>query len=206
MPIRRLFEDRSLVVFVHPAPFWEVHYLIVPKRRIPSFMSVDMTEPAESNRILLVLQSAQAVARASGLTAYSLLVNGGAYQDVPQLHFHVASGGRLDGRAMFDEKNMPRIEDGRGRRKGSAMLLEHPEPSRQIHYLITATDATPPMHRIDFFDPVQRQTLTDIVMLAQHMVAGMSLDRFTLLSNVYDEDTTEHLQFHLVSGEYEGRT
>lgn len=90
LPVAKLHETASLVAFYHPRSVHKVHILIVPKRVIPSLLAVG---PAELPLMQEVVVVAQQLVDQLGLakTGYSLTVNGGCYQDVPQLHFHLVS-------------------------------------------------------------------------------------------------------------------
>ena len=69
-----------------------MHVLIVPKRACASLMELS----AQDARFLAdLVETAQSLVRELGLEnkGYRLVVNGGEYQDVGQLHFHLISGG-----------------------------------------------------------------------------------------------------------------
>lgn len=205
IPVRRLFEDRTVMAFLHPVPSWDIHYLIVPKRRIPTFASVDLTDRQEVDRVLQILQTAQALGRKAGLSDYTVLVNGGEYQDVPQLHFHVASQHQKNSEeknsgAIYREKNIDPMAAVKDHRLGRAIAGRHPTPSREFHKLLTCDDYTPGFWATDFFNPDHRQTLTDLLRLAQELVQTHQLDRYTLLVNVHGVEPDSTLQLHLVSG------
>lgn len=204
IPVRRLFEDRTVMAFIHPVPFWDIHYLIVPKRRIPSFASIDLTERQERDRILQILQTAQALARKNHLADYTVLVNGGEYQDVPQLHFHVASGGQMDEGEMYGEKAVAEPVDNAQQKLGKAKVMSHPAPTRAFHELLYCDDFTPNLWTVDFFNPEHRQTIIDLLSLAQDLVQSHALKRYTLLANVHGTEPDGTLQFHLVSGDIIG--
>lgn len=203
IPVRRLFEDRIVMAFLHPVPFWKIHYLIVPKRRVPSFASIDLADRHEMDRVLQILQTAQALGRQSRLTAYAVLVNGGEYQDVPQLHFHVAGGGRKDGEAMYEEQNLPKgwIKGIEGAiQQGNVMAIVHPTPAREFHYVFISANATPDLWSLNFFNPDHRNALAELLRLAQQIVEEHRLDRYTLLANINGDGEETCLQLHLVSG------
>jgi histidine triad (HIT) family protein len=92
IPVHRLRETPNLLAFYHPSPAYPVHILIVPKRDYRSLLDVPL-EDADFQRDLLV--TVQSLVRELGLeqTGYRLIINGGAYQDVPALHFHLVSEG-----------------------------------------------------------------------------------------------------------------
>jgi histidine triad (HIT) family protein len=94
IPVHRLRETPNLLAFYHPSPSYPVHVLIVPRRAYRSLMEV----PAEDAAFLTDLFSTvQILVRELGLEAcgYRLIANGGTYQDVAMLHFHLVSGDAL---------------------------------------------------------------------------------------------------------------
>ncbi|MCB9419170.1 MAG: HIT domain-containing protein [Ardenticatenaceae bacterium] len=96
IPVDRLRETETLIVFHHPKPSHPVHILLVPKRQLPNLLAID---PAEADFFADLYRIVQelVVELALEKPGYTLLVNGGAYQDVPQLHFHLISGRLNDG-------------------------------------------------------------------------------------------------------------
>jgi histidine triad (HIT) family protein len=90
IPVNRLHETPTLLAFYHPAPSYSIHILIVPKR---SYASITAINPVDAAFHVDLFQTvAKLVADLSLEKAgYRLICNGGAYQDVPQLHFHLIS-------------------------------------------------------------------------------------------------------------------
>ncbi len=88
LPVRRLHETSTLLAFWHPAPSYPIHILLVPKRAIPG---VEMLGDADAALLAEIIRTAHTLAAQVGLdqTGYRLITNGGAYQDVKQLHFHL---------------------------------------------------------------------------------------------------------------------
>ena len=91
IPVKRLHETDTLMAFHHPKPSHKTHILLVPKqaRHNPGDLSaedaafmVDLF--ATVNKLVNDLDLEK--------SGYRLICNGGAYQDVPQLHFHLVSG------------------------------------------------------------------------------------------------------------------
>jgi histidine triad (HIT) family protein len=85
-----LRETKTLLAFHHPQPSYPVHILLVPKRALRRF--TDLTV-ADSELISEIIQTAQSLIAEFNLErgGYRLIVNGGDYQAVPQLHFHLIS-------------------------------------------------------------------------------------------------------------------
>lgn len=88
IPIKRLRETDTLIAFYHPSPSYAVHILIVPKLARRNIESI--TE-ADSDFLLDVFITVQSLTTELHLSAYRLICNGGEYQDIPQLHFHLVS-------------------------------------------------------------------------------------------------------------------
>ena len=91
IPVDKLYETEWVVAFRHPKPSYPTHILIVPKRQIQSLLA--LTE-ADLPVLGEVVKAAQHLARTLALEekGFRLIVNGGAYQDVMQIHWHLVSG------------------------------------------------------------------------------------------------------------------
>lgn len=94
IPVDRLRETQSLLAFFHPRPSYAVHILLVPKKAIGSLEDLS---PDDSIFLAEVFRTTQELVKELNLAAsgFRLIVNGGEFQDVPQLHFHLISGERV---------------------------------------------------------------------------------------------------------------
>ncbi len=88
IPVDRLRETDTLMAFHHPKPSYPFHVLIVPKKAIQTLAELDADD---SNFLIDLFSTVQALVNQFHLSAYRLIVNGGDYQDFPQLHFHLIS-------------------------------------------------------------------------------------------------------------------
>jgi histidine triad (HIT) family protein len=88
IPVNRLRETESLMAFHHPKPSYPFHVLLVPKKAVVSLTEFDSTDTVFLTDLYSTVQS---LVEEFHLTAYRLIVNGGEYQDFPQLHFHLVS-------------------------------------------------------------------------------------------------------------------
>jgi histidine triad (HIT) family protein len=90
IPVHRLRETDLLLAFYHPKPSYPLHILIVPKRQIPNMMAL---QPTDADFLVDLMVTVQSLVQELHLdeTGYSLITNGGTYQDVPQLHYHLYS-------------------------------------------------------------------------------------------------------------------
>jgi histidine triad (HIT) family protein len=91
LPVQRLRETQRLVAFYHPKPAHAVHVLIVPKRACASLMELSA---ADAEFFAELIETVQGLVRELSLEGqgYRLVVNGGAYQEIKQLHFHLIAG------------------------------------------------------------------------------------------------------------------
>ena len=93
LPVDRLYETESLLAFYHPEPSYDVHILLVPKKAIASLM--DLTDD-DQNFLKDVVRTTQTLVKDLSLdeTGYRIILNGGSFQEVPQLHFHLVADKR----------------------------------------------------------------------------------------------------------------
>jgi len=95
LPVDRLYETPRLVAFHHPKPVYPIHILIAPKKAVKNISQLVETGSEFAPHFMEDLLNCVcklvedfALERAG----YRLIVNGGSYQDVPELHFHLLSG------------------------------------------------------------------------------------------------------------------
>lgn len=88
IPVKRLRETETLMAFHHPKPSYKFHVLLVPKKAVVSLKDLDPTDPTF---LIDLYSTVQSLVDEFHLSAYRLIVNGGDYQDFPQLHFHLIS-------------------------------------------------------------------------------------------------------------------
>ena len=88
IPVKRLSETDTLMAFRHPKPAYSFHVLIVPKKSVASLMELDLSDAAFLTDLYSTVQH---LVNEFKLPAYRLLVNGGEFQDFPQLHVHLIS-------------------------------------------------------------------------------------------------------------------
>ena len=90
IPAKRLRETGALMAFHHPQPGHPVHILLVSKRPFSTLLDVP---PDDADFLHDLFETVQSLVREFGLErgGYRLITNGGAYQDVPHLHFHLVA-------------------------------------------------------------------------------------------------------------------
>jgi histidine triad (HIT) family protein len=88
IPVKRLRETDTLLAFYHPKPSYPFHVIIVPKKAVASLMQLDPSDAAFLSDLYATVQS---LVDEFKLPAYRLIVNGGEFQEFPQLHFHLVA-------------------------------------------------------------------------------------------------------------------
>lgn len=99
LPCKKVYEDERVLAFhdIHPAA--EVHFLIIPKKFIPTLAD---SQPEDAALLGHMLSLAPVLARQEGLTdGFRTVINTGRMgrQDVYHLHIHVF-GNRPGGDAL----------------------------------------------------------------------------------------------------------
>ena len=89
IPVKRLRETETLMAFYHPKPAYPFHVLLLPKKAVASLKEFN---PVDTVFLADLYATVQSLVDEFHLSAYRLIVNGGDYQDFPQLHFHLISG------------------------------------------------------------------------------------------------------------------
>lgn len=88
IPVKRLRETETLMAFYHPKPSYKFHVLLAPKKAVKSLTEFDARDSAFLADLYSTVQS---LVEEFQLPAWRLIVNGGEFQDFPQLHFHLIS-------------------------------------------------------------------------------------------------------------------
>ena len=90
IPVNRIHETSTLLAFHHPRPSYPLHILLVPKRDIKSLTEL---AAADSDFLVDLFESVKMLVDQYHLEGpgYRLIANGGWYQEVPHLHFHLIS-------------------------------------------------------------------------------------------------------------------
>jgi histidine triad (HIT) family protein len=102
IPVKRLRETDTLLAFYHPKPAYPFHVLLVPKKAVPSLKDLDTTDTTFLTDLYSLVQN---LVDEFQLPAYRLIVNGGEYQDFPQLHFHLISDVATERRFDFAQRD-----------------------------------------------------------------------------------------------------
>src|SRR5688572_29948546 len=130
LPVRRVVETRRVIGFRHPRPSWPRHILFVPKASIPTLLDVRREQVALVGELFrLALQTASR--ERLGHDGFAVMVNGGAYQDVGQLHVHLASPASELWYSCPDEAPKDVLLE-----TDALVACHHPRPRRATHVAI----------------------------------------------------------------------
>ena len=94
IPATILYEDEQCLAFQDVSPQGPVHFLVIPKKEIPSVNEIEETDAAMIGHLFCVIRKL-AIEQGIAETGYRVVTNCGpnACQTVPHLHYH-AIGGR----------------------------------------------------------------------------------------------------------------
>lgn len=101
LPVKVLAKSADAVMIVHPKPSYDVHYLVVPKKRIK-----DITKLVEKEEVYRKV--AEFICENVDPKGKMLVCNFGERQEVKQVHFHIISGDFAEeGATGTDLRNQP---------------------------------------------------------------------------------------------------
>lgn len=89
--INKIHETENVLAFHHTRPYWPVHIVVIPKKHIPSLLTLEESDNAILLELIATIKqlAAQVVAEHGGAR---VLTNLGQYQDSKHLHFHINYG------------------------------------------------------------------------------------------------------------------
>jgi len=189
LPVRRVVNTREIIGFVHPKPSWATHILLVPKVGIPSL--IDMP-PQRVGVVTEIFRVAKDLGKNiyDGVGPMQLMVNGGTYQDVGQLHFHLICGSDVVHLQSVSPK--PSISP------TSVTASPHPRPQRAVHTVLQL--AMPDGMSDEDVIPTEEQILSLLGEVARVVAdEGLRQRGFSLIAGAEGENL-DYSCFHLVSG------
>lgn len=82
-----VYEDKDIMVFSDINPKNRVHLLIAPREHIKSFLDLSNKNILILTKMTKVIQSIIGSKKLEG--GYQVIFNGGKYQHIPHLHWHL---------------------------------------------------------------------------------------------------------------------
>ncbi|WP_156858116.1 HIT domain-containing protein [Oceanobacillus sp. AG] len=99
--VRKVLETDNVLAYYHTKPFWPVHVVAIPKKHIPSLITLEESDNELLLELLRVIKKvATMVTEENG--ACRVITNLGDYQDSKHLHWHIVSGEPL--KQLFNER------------------------------------------------------------------------------------------------------
>lgn len=84
----KVYEDNDVIAFKDIKPAATVHILLCPKKHIESFLRI-----SNNFDVTPMVKAAQRIIGEKNIQeGYKLVINGGKYQEVPHLHWHLLGG------------------------------------------------------------------------------------------------------------------
>ena len=90
LPVKTVRETDTLVAFNHPEPSYRIHILLVPRRAVRNLGELNDGDQQFLQDLFTCVTSLVEEFELER-AGYRLVLNGGDYQDIPQLHFHLIS-------------------------------------------------------------------------------------------------------------------
>jgi histidine triad (HIT) family protein len=94
IPAEKVFEDEEVVAFKDNQPAAPIHILVVPRKHISSLLDAQPSDLQILGKIQLVIKDL--VLKLKAESGYKIAVNGGKFQEVPHLHYHLLGGLRRE--------------------------------------------------------------------------------------------------------------
>ena len=161
LPVKRLAESSQSIAFYHPVPSYDFHGLVVPKLIKPAFLTIVFAKEEDCATLIDILRLGQQVGREQQLGFFSIIVNGGIYQDVPQVHFHIAKN--EDDKIADNEMTEPK--------QSAKISIFRPVASRWAHHLVLQHDhLTDKFVELDLDDAEIQASVADLFEAAQSIL------------------------------------
>lgn len=88
-----LHEDDEFIIIDNKFPSAPIHYLVIPKKPIPSIADLQEGDAEIVGKLFALTQT---FIREQNIKNFKLIFNGGKYLHIPHLHLHILSGENLE--------------------------------------------------------------------------------------------------------------
>ncbi|MFP7479381.1 HIT domain-containing protein [Terribacillus saccharophilus] len=90
-PVKKVIETENVLAYHHTKPFYPVHIVAIPKKHIPSLISLEDKDNSLLLELLAVIKEVAAMVNKEH-GACKVITNIGDYQDSKHLHWHIVTG------------------------------------------------------------------------------------------------------------------
>ncbi|MEK3886660.1 HIT domain-containing protein [Bacillus sp. FSL K6-3431] len=90
-PVKKVIETENILAYYHTKPFYPVHIVAIPKKHIPSLLSLEENETDLLLELMGVIKTV-ALKVTSENGACRVITNLGEYQESKHLHWHIVFG------------------------------------------------------------------------------------------------------------------
>ena len=202
LPVNKIYEEKDVVIFKHPVPYWQFHLLAVPKFKIKSLKKLNLTSKRQCALLKNLFCAVQKVCLGGNHTDFQIVLNGGKYQDVPQIHFHIASGATIKSLEIKYDFSSNNQSDEIILNNDTAVLIKNPVPQREKHFIIQSKNPLPSFFKIDPGSKSAWEDLIHMFRLAQDAVNHLQMEAYSLFIEISKDEVNNETLIHLVSGKY----
>ncbi|MBS4198568.1 HIT domain-containing protein [Bacillus sp. FJAT-49732] len=89
--VRKVMETENVLAFYHTKPFYRVHIVAIPKKHIPSLLSLEESDNELFLELFSVIKQVASKVNSEN-RACKVITNLGDYQESKHLHWHIVSG------------------------------------------------------------------------------------------------------------------
>ncbi|MFC4559197.1 HIT domain-containing protein [Virgibacillus kekensis] len=89
--VQKVMETENVLAYHHTKPSYPVHIVAIPKRHIPSLITMDESENELLIEMMKVIRKVAAMVNEEN-GACKVVTNLGDYQESKHLHWHIISG------------------------------------------------------------------------------------------------------------------
>lgn len=109
IPVKKVYEDELVLCFLDNDPISTGHVLIIPKKHV---MDADDLPDELAQDIMRVSQKiVRAIKNATGCDGYTLMQNGGVFNEIGHYHMHIIPRKKGDGFAIGDTHGSKEYSD-----------------------------------------------------------------------------------------------
>jgi histidine triad (HIT) family protein len=90
LPADKEYEDETVIAFRDIRPEAPIHIIVIPKKHISSIVEAYPEDQEVLGKIQLIIKNL--VLQLNIQSGFKILVNGGKFQEVPHIHYHLLGG------------------------------------------------------------------------------------------------------------------